>query len=176
MLKQRTPCRKALWLICAASIFASSQTLAEVNVDRFTGDATCTGISFLADRRTPAHVFMGVFRYARINENFLGPYFVASASSASPIGLSGGDANFILTFPDGEIMRLRGEVFYAAGAGPTEEITYMFEDPEKAEEAFERAMSIDYRLNGIRGSFEGQIQNMMMMRMSLSTCSGRDWP
>jgi len=147
--------------------------ISEVTVDRFTGNATCTGIVF--PQTEDGHVIMGTFRYVKIAGDYFGPYMVLNVTSARPAGLANGDADFLFTTPDGLTTRLTGEVFTAAGSGANEQVTYIFSDSDAAEEIFSSAMQIEYRLNGPRGSFEGRLDTFMV-NLSINKCSERNWP
>lgn len=163
----------ALYFTLAVSLPASG--FAEVTVDRFTGDATCNGTMFLNDNPQGGHVVMGRFRYLKIDDDYHGPFMLLNVTSANPVGLANGDANLLLTAPDDTITRLRGEVISSSGSGAEETVFYSFDDAPAAEEAFSIATEVEYRLNGLRGNFQGNM-DAFMVSLSLGICSDKDWP
>ena len=167
--------RKIQALCCALTVSLPTSSVAEITVDRFTGDVTCDGTMILNENSHSGHLVMGRFRYLKIDGDYHGPFLLLNVTSSNPVGLANGDANFLLTGSDDTITRFRGEVISSSGSGPREIVFYSFDDAQAAEEAFASATKVEYRLNGQRGNFLGSM-NASIVKLSLGVCSDKNWP
>ena len=152
-----------------------SSAWAEISVDRFTGDVTCNGTLIFNENPQGGHVIIGRFRYLKIGDDYHGPFLFLNVTSAKPVGLAAGDADFLLTNAAERVTRLKARVVSSGGIGPEEIVFYDFGDTSLAEDSFSSALRIEYRLNGLTGNFMGTI-DAFSTKLSIGTCSKKNWP